>query len=182
MSYGASELDQQNTTTNSNIGFRYDVVYAKLAQSFLPGKTGALDKVIFKLAKNNSPTGNINCYLYGGDNTTPTGSALSTSSTTIDASTLGTTVAEITFNFPGDYCMIKNTRYWIQLESSVAINGTNYILIAQNSAADAYTSGNLNRYNSSTLAWMSDQGTNDLYFKEYLLPKTADGAFLLNMI
>ncbi len=171
MAYGVSEIDQQNTTANTYWQLNNEDANHRGAQKFKCGVTGLLDKWIWKLYKVSSPTGTLTAKLYASDGNSPTGAALSTSSTVDPASlTTNTVGAEYTFEFPDDYELQEGTYYWVTIEPSWAPDGTNHVRMIHETATNPYTDGNHNRWNYDTEVWMDDQGTNDDYFKQYVLP------------
>lgn len=179
MSYGASTLDQSDTSsTGSGFAIKSSTDNYAIGMSFTCGTTGKLDYAIFQLTGAGSVSGTVTCTLYADDGSSPTGSALSTSTgVTIVAAWSST---DVTFQFPDDYQMTAGTKYWLVLSVDYAESSSNYIQAAV-ANADNYASGNRNRMDSLS-AWKDDQGTNDMYFKEYILPYTADAAFIFNLI
>lgn len=170
MAYGPSELDQSQTTSISDIGINNFAVQQKWGQSFTPGKTGKLDFFIWKLKKSGSPTGTLTGTLHADNGGEPAAGVLSTSST-VNVAGISTSAEEITFQFPDDYEMQDSTLYWMVLTPSYATSGANYINFRyNNTGSSSYAGGNTNRYDSDLVTWKGDQGAQDLYFKEYILP------------
>lgn len=171
-------LDQSNTTTNGSAILRRSDGNDNdhLAQGFLCGFSGTLDNIRISLSKSGSPTGNLTVKLYADSaNTNPTGSALSTCSSTLDVSTVSSSQTEYTISFPNDYSLVSGTRYWYSITADYTHSNVNCINVFQNNSGDAYTSGNCNRSTDGS-TWNNDQGTNDHYFKIYLTP-TPPSAF-----
>lgn len=174
-----STLDQQNTTTNgAAILRRSDSADNNFwAQSFVAGFTGTIDSIKISLDRDGSPTGNLTVKLFADSGgTAPTGSALSSSTTSLDVSTVSTSQTEYTFAFSNDYTLNSGVKYWLRIEATYTNSNTNTILIWQNNSGDAYASGNSNRSADGT-TWNTDQGNNDLYFKTYLTPTSSSGFF-----
>lgn len=167
----AAILDQQNTTTNgAAILRRSDSADNNYwAQSFVCGVNGTLNSIRVSLDRDGSPTGNLTVKLFADSGTAPTGSALSSSTTSLDVSTISTSQTEYTFDFPDTYSLVSGVKYWLRIEATYTNSNTNTILVWQNNSGDAYTDGNSNRSADGT-TWNSDQGTNDLYFKTYITP------------
>lgn len=162
-------LDQSNTSTVGSVILRRSdgTENHYWAQSFVCGANGTLDSIAISLSKSGSPTGNLTVKLFadsGGVN--PTGSALSSSTTSLDVSTVSTSQTEYSFTFPNDYTLVSGTKYWLRIESTTTASNTNCINIWY-SNANPYASGNINR-SSDGITWLTDQGTNDAYFKDFI--------------
>ena len=124
---------------NNAIG-SYDsgAVVSDAAQNFL-GNGDLLDSCKFYLKKSGSPTGNATAKLFAmtgdfaAETGKPTGSALATSTTVLDISTLTTSYQLITFEFDNTYTLANGTYYCIVIDWP---NGdvSNYVLAGDNAS------------------------------------------------
>lgn len=116
---------------------------AGYAQSFSSQATTTLSGVLLRLLKAGSPTGNVIIELRSSnDNTSssiPTATVLASS--TLDASTLTTTMAEYRLSFNKTYQVNGSTTFWIVATSSVAISDVNYVALGTSNATTSYTRG-----------------------------------------
>lgn len=139
-----------------------DNVYA--AQSFT-GDGTKVSSAKFYLKKVGSPTGNITAFLYDhsgtfGTSSIPTGSALSTSSS-IDSTTLTTSMALYEFTFPSQYTTVNGTKYCIVVYRIGGDSGNTVVVGGDNTSPSH--AGNASKYVSS---WTAYSGT-DLCFYVY---------------
>ena len=141
--------------SESNYG-SYIALYigAKIAsgQSFTASNSGNLTSCKFYLRKYGSPTGNAYAKLYSHSGTygsTGTPNTLLATSGSFDVSTLTTSYALIIFTFSGSeqYCLTKNDKYFIVVESNLG-NGSNHVRFASDSSSPSH-SGNLAFYDTS---------------------------------
>lgn len=157
-SYSESNV---NDETNLEITGGFDAV----GQSFTTpndGNTYTLDSCKFYLKYTVAPTGNLTGQLfahtgsYGGGGTA-TGAVLATSSV-IDSSTLGATMALVTFTFDNTYTMSANTNYVIAVDGA-SITGT----VKVGSDSTSPTHGGNGMYYAA--GWTAD--TRDVAFYVY---------------
>lgn len=139
--------------TNGNSSWATYSPYTIESQSFT-AISGVLDSCKFYLYKFGSPTGNITAALYAhtgtyGTSSTPTGSALATSSTYL-AQDLTTTPTLITFTFSGSnrVTLVPGTKYCLTYSFSGG-NSSNRIETLLDTTSPTH-SGNLAEWNSGT--------------------------------
>lgn len=134
--------------------------YVKAGQAITIPKSYTLESVRFYLIKGNSPTGNATASVFActgtpGVNGAGTGSALITSTNSVDVSTL-TAIQLITFNF-ASFLLEANKNYVIAVEYSGG-DVNNYLNAAIDNTAPTHN-GNLTSYSG---AWTSS--SNDIIF------------------
>lgn len=158
-----SESNQSNT---GDIGFIPGVT--SKGQSFI-SLGGTLDKSVFYIRKNGSPTGNITSTIYAhsgtfGTSSVPTGASLAVSDS-VDASTVPTSSTLVSFVFSGanKISLTSGTSYVVTIDYS---NGSaiNNISVGQDATSPTYN-GNSCNYNGTS--WSAVSGT-DLSFYVYL--------------
>lgn len=153
------------TTTDYPLG---NGTITRQAQSFVNGDVAQnLTRVIARLKKFGSPTGNLTANLYAitgthGSSATPTGSALATS-VTFDVSKLTTSYLEYEIAFTTQYNMAADGYYAISFEYSGG-NASNYVQVS--GAAVGTHGGNKSSFSGS---W-SAQAAEDLWFKCFASP------------
>jgi len=111
-------------TQDSNRYFNYSVVYPYVAGEFVPDFTGQIRRVAVLLKKNVSPVGDITMQIWsdnGGSPSTPN-TSLSSSTTTINASTLTTSYLWYDFDFAGQ-AVTSGTHYWIIMTGDLETGG-----------------------------------------------------------
>ena len=140
----------------------------RVAQMFSNGVVAQnLTRVIAKLKKVGSPTGNLVAKLYDitgsfGSTATPTGSALATS-VDLDVATLTTSYLEKEIAFTTQYTMVDGYNYAISFEYSGG-DGSNYVHVEGDSTGTH--AGNLATYAGSWTAAAAE----DLWFKCFASP------------
>lgn len=153
LSFGAGikqyKIDVTLGTSAPDNNFRYDVNSQQVAQGITPVETGAYGSVVLYLKRSSAAlSGTITCLIKTDDGSGNPSATVATS-VTVDASTLTTSFAPITFNFRNSYNLTASTQYHIVLQSTVALNTTNYIKIQCFSTA-AYAGGVLKAYDGAT--------------------------------
>lgn len=135
---------------------------AKVAQSFVAGKTNITGVILSKQADTGSFTGTVTVSLQADSSGSPSGSALATVTLSNAAWLLIPDDVEFAAIFGTAYSsFVPGTTYWIVIETSTNDN-SNHPNLGTNSAG-GYSSGSV-KDNNTTDGW-DDVATIDLYFK-----------------
>jgi hypothetical protein len=157
--------------SNSETGTNYQLNSGgntRVAQAFSNGVVAQnLTRVIARLKKVGSPTGNLTVSLYAitgsfGSTSTPTGAALATS-VNLDVSTLTTSYLQKEIAFTTQYNMAASTNYFISFEYSGG-DGSNYVHVEGD--ATGTHAGNVATYAGSWTAAAAE----DLWFQCFASP------------
>lgn len=160
-SYSESNVDSAMTL--------YAALDLKAAQSFTAAGD-ILESCKFYLKLTGAPTGTVSAALFSHDGGTfgsggkPTGTALATSITSIDVSTLTTSYALSTFYFnsPNQFKMVSGTNYFIALVfTSTSSDASNFVNVGRDNSSPTHA-GNAARFGT---IWNSS--TSDLCFYVY---------------
>lgn len=148
-----------------------------LYQAF-EGDGSDLYKAIVYLKKVGTVSGNIVCSLYAmtgdyGDDGTPTGVAIETSSTTVTANNISTGGEKVEFNFAGTTELEDGVHYCLVLTHTVTGDTNNYIGLLRDSSSSSHA-GNGGIMSSST--WYDYNGFvgYDMDFVFYVLNEDDD--------
>ena len=122
-------------------------------QSYAQTAFSYLGYIMFSLKKTGSPTGTISCSLYA-DNSGNPGSLIETAANTLAATALTTSVQTIEFDFQSRTHITPGTKVHVVLSYSggTGINGTDYVLIAENTTT---TAGSVLK-SSDNASWSAD--------------------------
>lgn len=136
------------------------------AQSFT-GNGKKLGRARFYINKNSTPVGNISCVLYAhsgtyGTSSVPTGSILTTATTTIAAATVTGSVVGYNWEFDGTYTLSNGTHYCIAIEYAGDGDGTHRIQMWGSGVSMASGNGS---YNNTP--WAAHGGGVDFGFVVY---------------
>lgn len=156
-SYSAYDFSNESTTLDMDSNFK------GYAQSFLTGTGAPVSSLTVKLYRTGSPTGNISAAIYAhsgtfGTSSVPTGSPLQTALNTVDASTIPTTGAYVTFFFTLD--LATSTHYVFAIDFDG--DNTNHIDIAVDGSSPTHP-GNL-AYDDVTNGWTASNSYDICYF------------------
>ena len=165
----------QYTGTNSNTAFGASSFDRAKGQSFL-GNGKKLTKVSFPLSR---PSGSANVGslfatvyahtgTYGGGTATPTGTALATSTNTIDAQTgVTTTPTYYDFTFDGTFTLTSGTPYFVVVDTSASLGaGVNDGVYLGNNLSGTHPGNRAGRNTTGTWAG----ATGDFGFKVWAGP------------
>lgn len=158
---GSGEVDPTETLTTTSSEM--------MVQSFLTIDGFIMSGAVLRL-KQGTATGNLTLSLYlADDNHRPTGSALATSST-MDASTVGSSYGYEEFVFTSSYTVEPQTQYCLVLEDTLSAGTVTWG--AGSATTNEYTDGKGQYYNGS--AWSDLTGAYDLLFHPvYDIPETS---------
>ena len=139
--------------------FRFNTTSLRWGQTFVAEFTDIFS-IAVRLRKQGSPTGDVTMKLYNTSSDIPT-TELATSTTTLTASEISSSLQSFTFNFDSN-TLTSGTKYAFVLESDdTTVSTTNYYTVSV-VGVEAYTDGNPVRY-TSTDTWLSDTNQ-DAYF------------------
>lgn len=164
-----STVDSYDTTNYSAVVPLDDTVSAR-GQSFTCSTDTTLDSCKFYLYKTNSPTGYAYAKLYAHDGTygstgVPLGTALATSSTALDVSTLTGGPLLYTFSFANQLRKLEaGKKYVIALEYT---SGTAADIVQVGQDSTPLHTGNSSYYTTGTGVWTASSPTRDLIFYVY---------------
>lgn len=153
-----SQLTQDATSTVGEADAT--TKHAKLAQSFIAGKTSATGAVLHKVADTGSFNGTVTISLQADSAGTPSGSALATV-TLSNATYLAIPTGKFAAIFSAAYAMVAGTTYWLVIETSTTDNSNHPNLGA--SSAGGYSNGSV-KFKNTTDGWTAVT-TIDLYFE-----------------
>lgn len=131
------------------------------AQTFVPATTQATSVVYLKMRKNGTPTGDVTVSLRATAAGAPTGSDLV--STTVVATSLSASYADVLFVFTTPYVLTVGTTYAIVVRAA-ATDNLNPVE-ANSRGSSGYASGQIYTSTNGGSSWSS--ATDDLNFKTY---------------
>ena len=109
----ATLVDSYQPTEDGDVDV-YSGSITRVAQQFT-GTAGKLSRAIWSIRKQGTPTGSVYAKLYANSGGAPTGTALATSNA-VDISGLGTSFADVDFEFEDEYTLAAATEYHISIE------------------------------------------------------------------
>jgi|GEM_PF-1840554 len=112
-SASATVVDSYQPTEDGDVDV-YSGSITRVAQQFT-GTAGDLSRAIFSIRKQGTPTGSVYAKLYANSGGAPTGSPLATSKA-VDIAGLGTSFADVDFEFEDEYTLVASTEYHISIE------------------------------------------------------------------
>ena len=172
-------LEDSYSESNRNSDTFLHDAFTKYAQSFTASASVGLLSCKFYLDRTAGAIGTLTAGLYTltgsfGSTGKPTGSALATSTNSIDISTLSSSTQSLqTFNFDGTYQLVAGTNYCISIESS-GMNPGDMVYIGYHSNPVSGYTGNRSYYNGS---WGSLSG--DLCFYVYGVSPNVEASLAL---
>lgn len=158
-------LDQSNTTTNGDVGFRDVAAHTTLAQRFVAGANGQLPFVDLKWSRSGTISGRVWLTLESESAGNPSGVALATSDK-LDANLIASTSHVVRHVFRSPYTLVSGTAYYIVARGDFAI-GVNSLLWRSNSTS-VYASGFLTQGDAGGAYTAAGGGTYDGYFVVYV--------------
>lgn len=144
-SSSATEVDSYPDTNGDTAVQLYSGATERIAQSFV-GTAGKLSRAIFSLQKVAAPTGNVVAKLYADTGGSGPGTLLATSEV-VDIAGIGTSWAQVEFEFEDEYTLAAATTYWISVEYSDG-DSSNRLEVEVDSSAPGH-SGSCYTYNGS---------------------------------
>lgn len=135
-----------------------------LAQSFTVALAGPINRFTPSLLKRGSPTGNVWIEIHA-DGADPTVSTLLGTSANVDVSTIGSSYADVNFDFTNIPAVVS-TKYWALLKGDYTESSSNAIVAGIDTSSPSYSGGNYGRYGNGSAAW-EDISTYDMLFKQY---------------
>ena len=157
-------VDQQQLSKGNAVGFGATTQDA-VAQGFLPSVSGTITRVSVNVRATGTPTDNVVASIYSDNSGTP-GTSLFTADNVVAGSSLvplGTTGKELNFFFDNGGSLTAESRYWIYLNRSGALNDTNLYAVNSNQD-DNYARGSL-LYQQGAGTWNYD--FDDAKFKTF---------------
>lgn len=146
---GGSSWSNQTIDMNCAIITTATAPFDRIAQSFQIGSTSTVDLVKLYLKKIGTPTGTLTVRIETNSGSAPSGTLADANATlTYAESSLGTSYAEITFDFT-NFSLTGSTTYWIVLSTDRAASASNYVVWGVDASSPGYASGNLSTYASS---------------------------------
>ena len=122
----------------------------KLAQSF-QCTADTCDTVELYLKKVGTPTGTMTLRIETDSTGEPSGSLADANATvTLGESTLGTSYADVEFDFSTDFALSASTTYWLVLSTDRSTDTSNYVLWGSDASSPSYASGEMKSEASST--------------------------------
>lgn len=172
-------IDSNSDTPNGNFSSNN---YYWRGQSFT-GDGKYLTKITVDLLKTGSPTGTIACKVYAhsgtyGTSSVPTGTAIATSSTTVNATSLTTSAVSYDFIFDGTVQLVNTTYYVFTIEGPLGDASNQWH--ATRLTTTGTHGGNTSRYNGTWSAGTS--GTDWAPFTVYGLAGSGGGTLTLNAV
>lgn len=144
-SSSATEVDSYPDTNGDTAVQLYSGATERIAQSFV-GTAGKLSRAIFSLQKVLAPTGNVVAKLYADTGGSGPGTLLATSEV-VDIVGIGTSWAQVEFEFEDEYTLVAATTYWISVEYSDG-DSSNRLEVEVDSSSPGH-SGSCYTYNGS---------------------------------
>lgn len=171
MLHAASDIVQDaslTTATDGSVVLRtVGGSLTKIAQSFIPGNTGALTSVELELSKVGSPTGLYWATVEADDGSGfPSGTALATARV-MDVSRLPTDKARVRLVFDTNTSITQGNTYHIVYQGDYTLSDTNYTTI-WGVTAGGYANGKASQYNSLSATWFNVPTPVDLWFKTFI--------------
>ena len=154
--------DRSNTTASgAGSAVRDAAARTILAQSFTPGKSLPLKRIILSLKRTGTVVGNVWVEIWATSGGAPSAQS-GTDSATVAVSTIGTAAFEnVNFDFTTPVPLVAGTVYAITLHGDFAIDGVNYATW-EDDGSGAYSGGSAFKADGSS-AW-SANGTDDMVF------------------
>jgi len=149
-------VDQENKTSDTDLGLHDDATRERLFQTFTTD-TSSFKGAMLKLKTVGSPTGTLTLGLYATSSSLPTGSALATK--TLRVSELSSDNEFYYFHLP--YSTTESTEYALVLSTSATLDAVNYVAW-EYSTSSQISDGTRGIYNGSY-----STGTGDMYFITY---------------
>lgn len=151
----ATEVDSYPDTNRDTAVQLYSGATTRISQSFV-ATAGKLSRAIFSLQKVLAPTGNMVAKLYADTGGSGPGTLLATSEV-VDITGIGTSWAQVDFEFKDEYTLVVSTTYWISVEYSGG-DASNHLEVGVDNSSPTH-SGSCYTYNGS---WSSQ--TYDMCF------------------
>ncbi len=170
--YPASNQDATLELNDETIG--------NIAQGFQIPLQAAIHEVQVYLKKIGSPAGNVLLKLQGDSSNKPDGVTLDTSDN-VAVTSIGTSLALVTFTFSTPVRLEPFTQYHLVLEGDSAYDtgysaGVDAVQIGVDASSPSYTDGSISTY--ATATWTQDTGKCAIFTIEDLLKcQTQDSSF-----
>lgn len=139
----ATQVDAYADTNRDTTVQLYSGSTTRIAQSFT-GTAGELSRAIFSLQKAGTPSGNVTAKLYS-DSSGP--SAVLATSEDVAIGDIGTSWAQVDFEFEDEYTLAAATTYWISVEYSGG-DSSNRLEVGVDNSSPGH-SGSCETYNGS---------------------------------
>jgi hypothetical protein len=150
---GALELGSNVAGTSKGVG-----------QTFTPASDYSIGRVILKLQRIGSPSGNVKLSLYATSGGLPTGGAV-VATNNVDVSTISSSLAEHTFDFTSTTTVSNGVMYAIALETQDGYSGDGDNHINVRAAEPSVYAGGTALAKNGSSVWSTYDW--DLYFKNY---------------
>jgi hypothetical protein len=131
---GVYVLKDQGTTNNDFDQFGDNAARLYLSSSWTAGSSYTIRRVVVLLYTAGSPTFDVQVQIQGDSAGAPSGTALCTSTTTINAATLTGTATAYNFDFAVGTAITSGTKYHIVTTSSTLGDASNYVKVRINYA------------------------------------------------
>lgn len=161
-SYSESNQNRNSSLSGDETGNTH------CGQSFT-GDGGILNSVKFYLKKLNSPTGNINAYIYAethdtafGTDSLGTGDILATSDN-FDVTSLGTSYSLSTFTFSGSnkITLTNTTKYVVVVKYDATISSVGSLFVGYDDSSASHNGNYVRIYNNN---WYSDSAADCCFY------------------
>lgn len=144
-----------STTNTTNLAFGVDATSVSIGQDFYVRVGHSETQIIASVIKEGAPGDSVQISIQADVSGSPSGTPLTTA--TVVGSTLSTnpTCGDVTFTLSPTIVLSGGTRYWMVLERTGSLNGSNYYITC-GSTSSSYADGNMKRYQSG--AWVNFAG------------------------
>jgi hypothetical protein len=133
-----------------------------VAQSFTPASTLDVNEIRLALVKNSAPTDNVSLQIWSDTGANLPNAAIATADNVYAGGAISLTTSWLTFQFSTPVSLSASTKYWLVVQRSGALDGTNFYTLSVNSGS-VYAGGGRSLYNGS--AWGAESATQDLCFQ-----------------
>jgi hypothetical protein len=167
-----THLQQLAGTTGQSFG--NNAISEAVAQSFTPASAIDVTSIRVALNKSGTPTDNVSLKIYSDTGANLPNASLGTADNVYNGANVSTTQSWVEFHFATPVSLSASTKYWMVLERSTAVDGSNNYLVRYNSGS-VYASNGVSVRNSGT--WGAESSTNDMVFQ--ILTETPSALYQL---